>query len=151
LRIADSGLRIENGPALVPLSASVLVTSGGDRYTFDGHGGLTGVDSYGTTHRYERATPASAAAAAVPAYVGGSESAEAGRILTDRLDGDRLVLTQRPDRTLALTFVAGDLFRVRGLGAIRFRRDASGRVNELSVMQDRVWDLRFRKTTAPGT
>jgi hypothetical protein len=152
LRIADShcGLRIENGPSLVPLDASLLVTMNGDRYTFDSHGGLTVVDSYGTTDRYERATPATPAAAALQAYAGVYESDEAETILIAKVDGDRLVLAQRPDRTLLLTPVATDLFRVRGLGAIRFRRDASGRVNELSVIQDRVWDLRFRKAATPG-
>jgi hypothetical protein len=32
------------------------------------------------------------------------------------------------------------------LGSVRFLRDATGRVNELSVSESRVWDLRFRKT-----
>jgi hypothetical protein len=39
-----------------------------------------------------------------------------------------------------------DSFRALSLGSVRFLRDAAGHVNELSVSESRVWDLRFRKT-----
>jgi hypothetical protein len=38
-----------------------------------------------------------------------------------------------------------DSFR-SSLGSVRFLHGAAGRVNELSVSESRVWDLRFRKT-----
>jgi len=59
------------------------------------------------------------------------------------LDGDTLVARQRPDTTIKLTPVYADAFRAPQLGLVVFRRDGTGRVNELSVVQDRVWDLRF--------
>jgi hypothetical protein len=34
---------------------------------------------------------------------------------------------------------------VPSLGTITFRRASDGRVNELSVKLDRVWDLRFQR------
>ena len=41
-----------------------------------------------------------------------------------------------------------DAFAAPGLGVVRFLRDASGRVTEASVSQERVWDLRFKKRAA---
>jgi hypothetical protein len=38
-----------------------------------------------------------------------------------------------------------DGFLTPGVGFVRFLRDASGKVTEMSVSQERVWDLRFRK------
>jgi hypothetical protein len=35
------------------------------------------------------------------------------------------------------------VFAVPSLGTVTFRRSPDGRVNELSVKLDRVWDLRF--------
>jgi hypothetical protein len=56
------------------------------------------------------------------------------------------VLKQRPDTTIALTPLYADAFRAGSLGTVIFRRDAGGRVNGFSVVQDRVWDLRFQRT-----
>jgi hypothetical protein len=44
---------------------------------------------------------------------------------------------------------AKDTFTVARIGTVMFRRDAAGRVDELSVRQDRVWDLRFRLVRFP--
>jgi len=56
------------------------------------------------------------------------------------------VLKRRPDTTIALTPLYMGAFNAdHGLGTVVFRMDGSGRASELSVIQDRVWDLRFRK------
>ena len=62
-----------------------------------------------------------------------------------RVENGRLVAFRRPNSSIALTPTAPDTFRGATLGAITFRRDASGRVNGFSVTQERVWDLRFQR------
>ncbi len=54
-----------------------------------------------------------------------------------------LELTQRPDSVYPLTPLYAGAFD-SGIGTIMFRRN-HGRVTELSVVQDRVWNLRFRR------
>jgi hypothetical protein len=55
-----------------------------------------------------------------------------------------LVLKRRPDTVLRMRPVEKDTFAVPTLGTITFRR-SEGRVTELSVKLDRVWDLRFQR------
>ena len=50
----------------------------------------------------------------------------------------------RPDSVFALTSLYVDAFDSE-LGTIIFRRDDARRPVEFSVVQDRVWDLRFRR------
>ena len=49
----------------------------------------------------------------------------------------------RPDTVIRLTPIYPDAF-TGSIGTVIFRRDG-GRVNGLSVVQDRVWDLRFTR------
>jgi hypothetical protein len=55
-----------------------------------------------------------------------------------------LVLRRRPDARSALQPTGDDTFDAN-LGTIRFIRDDTGRVTELSVQQGRVYDLRFSR------
>jgi CubicO group peptidase (beta-lactamase class C family) len=82
-------------------------------------------------------------------YAGRYVSDEAETEITIVQDGDGLVLKQRPAFTLPMRPVAKDTFAVPRIGTVTFRRDASGRVDELSVRQDRVWDLRFQLVRFP--
>ena len=72
-------------------------------------------------------------------------SDEAETTLTAAIDGSTLVLKRRPDAVIRLTPVYADAF-AGSIGLVMFRREG-GRVTGLSVVQDRVWDLKF--TTAP--
>ena len=60
------------------------------------------------------------------------------------LEQDHLVIHRRPDTTIALTPTYRDGFN-SSLGSVRFIHDLSQRVTELSIGEQRVWDLRFRK------
>jgi hypothetical protein len=72
-----------------------------------------------------------------------SEEAEAAFVVA--IEDDGLVVKSRPDRTIRLRPRARDTFDAAGgVGTIVFRRDG-GRVTGLSVVQDRVWDLRFHR------
>ena len=54
-----------------------------------------------------------------------------------------LVLKHRPDVTIKLTPMYADAFGAGQLGTVIFRRDGGGRATAFSVVQDRVWDMRF--------
>jgi CubicO group peptidase (beta-lactamase class C family) len=84
-------------------------------------------------------------AADLGAYPGRYVSDEAETEFAAAIDGDTLVLKQRPDRVLRLRPIDKDVFTTANLGTVTFRRAADGRVTELSVRQDRVWDLRFQR------
>lgn len=88
-------------------------------------------------------------AEALQAFAGTYESAEADTTLTSAVENGGLVLRRRPATAMALTAIAPDTFR-GSIGEVRFLRDADGRVTELSVKQDRVWDLRFKRREGPG-
>ena len=61
------------------------------------------------------------------------------------VEAGSLVLKRSPDTTMKLTPAYADVFTTPALGGVIFRRAADGNVTALSVTQDRVWDLRFRK------
>ncbi|KAF0169922.1 MAG: beta-lactamase, partial [Caulobacteraceae bacterium] len=77
-------------------------------------------------------------------FTGSYWSDEAEVMLDADLENGALVLKRRPDTVIALTATDRDTFR-GSIGAVTFRRDASGKINALSVKQDRVWDLRFQR------
>ena len=77
-------------------------------------------------------------------FSGAYWSDEAEVILNAAVENGALVLKRRPDAVMALTAIDRDTFR-GSIGTITFRRDAGGKVNALSVKQDRVWDLRFQR------
>ena len=83
--------------------------------------------------------------AALEALTGEYYSPDAETTFTVAVEGDRLVLRRRPVTRLVLTPVETDLFAAGPLGRVRFIRDDSGRVTQLSVQQARVYDLRFER------
>jgi CubicO group peptidase (beta-lactamase class C family) len=85
------------------------------------------------------------------AFAGTYRSDEAETTLIVAVDGDVLVVRRRPDSRIVLRPRAADTFEAGGgLGIVVFRRDERKRVAELSVVQDRVWDLRFRRQADGG-
>lgn len=83
-------------------------------------------------------------AAQLAEFNGAYWSDEAEVALTAAVENGALVLTRRPDTVIALTAIDRDTFR-GSIGTVTFRRDTAGKVNALSVKQDRVWDLRFQR------
>jgi CubicO group peptidase (beta-lactamase class C family) len=141
-----SSLRLdsERGPALFATSPTRFITAGDDTWEFDGRGGLRVTDEYGTVDRLERVEPANPAVDALRTLAGTYGSDEAETKFVVALDNTSLVMKQRPDRVIKLRPLYADAFS-GSIGTVIFRRDASGRVNTLSVIQDRVWDLRFAR------
>jgi CubicO group peptidase (beta-lactamase class C family) len=81
-------------------------------------------------------------AADLAAFAGTYHSDEIETTLTIAAGNGSLELRRRPDTLIALSPLAADTFD-GSIGEVKFHRDAGGRVTELSVKQDRVWDLRF--------
>jgi len=147
----SDGLNPTAGQRLIAMSASRLVTATGQTWDVDDHGDRGGArmtDAFGRVDAYERVPAAKPAADQLNDLAGAYVSDEAETTLTAAIDGDSLVIRRRPDTTLKLTPVYADAFSAPQLGLVIFRR-AVGRVTGLSVVQDRVWDLRFARQMTP--
>ena len=85
------------------------------------------------------------AAADLKAFTGTYVSDEIETTLTIEVRDGALVALRRPDAVIPLRPHSRDRFDAGGgIGLITFHR-SGGAVTELSVSQDRVWDLRFAK------
>ena len=86
-------------------------------------------------------------AADLQSYVGEYYSPDAEVALVVSIENGQLVARRRPATRIVLTPTERDGFAASaGLGAVRFIRDASGKVTQLAVRQARVFDLRFDRT-----
>lgn len=142
------GLRLGDGTALTALSALRLVDGDGTSFEFDGTGRGLLDDGSGAPIVLERVPAVQPTRAELETLAGRFVSDEAETTFTVRVREGALELAQRPATVYRLTPLYADAFDSE-LGTILFRRDASGTVTALSVVQDRVWDLRFRRAT-PG-
>jgi CubicO group peptidase (beta-lactamase class C family) len=142
-----NGVRVERGRGgvLAFISPSRFVDATGQTWDVDGRGALHVTDEFGTVDVYERALTAKPTAAQLQELAGTYESAEAETTMTAAVEDGGLVLKRRPDATIKLTPVYADAFNAGSLGVVIFRRDATGNVAAFSVVQDRVWDLRFAR------
>jgi CubicO group peptidase (beta-lactamase class C family) len=154
----NDGIRVERGQAdglnpnpgqlLIAMSASRFVTATRQTWEFDGRGGARMTDAFGRVDVYDKVPAAKPSVDQLKDLAGVYVSDEAETTLLAAVDGDTLVIKRRPDATLRLTPVYADAFAAPQLGLVIFRR-TGGRVTALSVVQDRVWDLRFARQVAP--
>jgi hypothetical protein len=119
----------------------------GRTWTFDGHGGATASDTYGTFEAYERVDPAKPTPERLAQLAGTYSSEDAEMTMTAAVEQGALVLKHRPDVTITLTPMYADAFGAGQLGTVIFRRDGGGRATEFSVVQERVWDMRFLRAS----
>ena len=150
--VENSTLRVQPGGAVIPVSAGRFVSAGGAvtiEIENDGQR-LRVANGNGTRATYERTAPFTPSETQLAEYVGVFSSDEAETTLTVAVDGKSLVMRRRPDSTATLRPVYADAFR-SPQGLVRFHRDASGRVTEVSLVGGRVWDMRFRRLAGSGT
>ena len=83
------------------------------------------------------------------AFAGTYRSEEAETVLVVKVEGDELVVLRRPGSRAVLRPRAADTFE-GAAGTMVFRRNSAGQVTELSIVQDRVWDLRFPRHAPAG-
>jgi CubicO group peptidase (beta-lactamase class C family) len=143
------GLAVQGGPTFLASSASRLETREGAVLEFDETGGFELRLPGGLAERYERVTPAQPTTDELRAYEGvyASDEAEAEFLVAEK---DGLWLLRRPATKIALKPLYADAFLAPGVGTVVFRRE-NGRVTALSAIDDRVWDLRFRRVASlPG-
>jgi CubicO group peptidase (beta-lactamase class C family) len=143
------GVRFERGPQFARTSnaGNRFVAENGDTWDTDGTKARL-VDRHGSVEEFQRTTPWTPAAAELSQLAGTYVSEEAELTLTAAVENGTLVLKRRPDASIPLTPVYQDAF-TGSLGTVIFRR---GPTMTLSVVQDRVWDLRFtRRNGPPGT
>jgi len=118
----------------------------GPVWAFDGKGGATATDAYGTVERLEKVPPASYTDAQLAAFAGTYTSEDAETTLTAVVEAGKLRLKRRPNTTITLMPTYADAFTAdSGLGTVIFTRDANGRLSGLNVVQDRVWKMPFVK------
>jgi hypothetical protein len=147
----SGGLRIDGGAALLAKSAARFVTAAGQTWEFEGSRARAR-NRYDTVD-YERVPEVRPAAAELSEFVGTYVGQETETTMRVAIEGEALVLMRRPATKLSMIPVYQDAFNIPPLGLAIFRRDAAARVVALSVVQDRVWDLRFSRqsVSAPST
>lgn len=146
LGVRDGVLRA-GGTPLLPLSETEFQVGTSDaRYHFERAGGRVAgfrVESWQySDRRYDRVEPWAPAPGELADFEGTyrSDEAETTFVVTT-VDGG-LQLWQRPNDTRVIEPVYRDAFDGPG-GVVRFRRDGTGRVDELSLSIGRVYDMRF--------
>ncbi|MEX2467309.1 MAG: serine hydrolase [Gemmatimonadota bacterium] len=142
------GIVRDGSTPLLPLSEREFQVGTSDRrYVFDAGDGRVGfeVESWEYTHqRWEPVNPWSPGASALAEFAGTYHSADAETTYVVSADGGPLTVWQRPDESRTLEPTYRDTFRMGG-SVVRFRRDASGRVEGLSLSLGRVYDMRFER------
>jgi CubicO group peptidase (beta-lactamase class C family) len=151
LEVRDGVLHRGDTP-LLPLSDSEFQVGAGDgrlRFAMEGRGvtGFTVENRTVIEEPWDRVEPWSPSAAGLAQFEGTYHSDDAETTFVVTVAGDGLQLWQRPNDTTRVEPVYEDGFRGRGW-VVRFRRDADGVVNELSLSLGRVYDMRFQRV--PG-
>ena len=145
-RIVRNGMALQrpDGVAVVALTHKRLTDGEGNIVSLEAAGRGTLDMGDGWPAPIERVAPATPTAAELDALAGVYSSRDAETILTVRVRDGTLEITRRPDAVFPLVPLYADAFD-SGLGTIIFRRDDAGHPAELSIVQDRMWDLRFQR------
>jgi hypothetical protein len=146
LEVRDGVLRA-GGTPLLPLSETEFqLGSGETRYLFERMGdqvdGFTVEGWQFSDRRYDRVDAWDPSATQLAAFEGTYHSDEAETTFVVTVVDGGLQLWQRPNDTRIVEPAYPDAFDSPG-GIIRFSRDGSGRVSELSLSIGRVYDMRF--------
>ena len=133
------------GFPLIALSATRFTTSFGLSWEFGSSGEARMLDSIGSVEQYQKVAPWKPTANDLREVVGRTFSDEVETSLEVEIDATGALVIARPGARFVLTPVYADAFNSRELGLIIFRRDSNSRITALSVCQDRLWDMRFRR------
>lgn len=143
LRVRDGKL-IMRGNALRAMSAQEFVTPSGSRLIFQPDGTVVERMTQGdVTH--QRVTPWTPTAMELTPLAGRYATPETKAEVTVRQAGGSLTLQIGKGPEAALRPVYRNSFALEDGHSITFGFDADGKVSHLSVGDDRVWDLRFRR------
>jgi CubicO group peptidase (beta-lactamase class C family)/lysophospholipase L1-like esterase len=140
-------LRLGDGTPLTILASNQLTDGDGTTIELAGAGRAAMDEGDGTLLILERVASAQPTLGALETLAGTYASEEADTTLVVCVREGKLELARRPDAILPLTPLYADAFESE-IGTVIFRRDGAGRPVEFSVVQERIWDLRFRRETA---
>jgi len=150
IAVKDGHLQMDRRGALRLISNNVFVVGeDGPRAEFESDASgkvtrlrmATEVDEGNYYEKVDRATPS---AADLESMAGEYMSDEAEVTLKVAVENGGLVIHRRPDTRIALTPTYRDAFS-SSLGSVRFIRNGSGRITEMSIGEQRVWDLRLQR------
>jgi CubicO group peptidase (beta-lactamase class C family) len=150
LSVRDGKLVDEGGTEAAPLSPTVFQSSSGGRAVFevapDGRTqAMRILQEDGDTLLFLPVEPHVPGPNDLASFAGTYVSDEAAATLTITHDGGKLFLRQRPAVSLELRPAYRDVFEVPTGDVVRFVRDGTGKVTEMSLFLGRVRDLRFRR------
>jgi CubicO group peptidase (beta-lactamase class C family) len=151
LSVRDGKLVDEGGTEAVALSPTVFQNASGGRALFevapDGRTqALRLLQEDGDTLLFLPVEPHTPTPNDLAPLAGTYTSDEAATTLTIVHEGGKLFLRQRPSLSFELRPAYRDVFEIPTGDVVRFVRDETGRVTEISLFLGRVRDLRFRKT-----
>lgn len=135
----------QSARALVRTSAASWLR-GKDIYTFSSPDRFTVEGSDGNRFDYVRTPPVTPTAAQLKEYAGTYASDEAMARYTVSVDGGKLKIATRgwPDGDATVAPAYKDAFTTGGF-LVRFRRGADGRINAMSLADNRMRDLRAKR------
>lgn len=151
VEVQNGGLQIARRGVFKPISANVFVAGdNGPRAEFESDASgkvvrlrmATEVDEGNYYDKVEAVKPA---AAELGSMTGEYSNDEAEVTLKVLMVNGGLVIHRRPDTSIPLIPTYRDGFS-SSLGSVRFIRNAEERVVEMSIGEQRVWDLRLRRT-----
>jgi CubicO group peptidase (beta-lactamase class C family) len=145
----DEGIRTTGG-VFVATAPNRYASAGGSTWEADFRGAARLTDRFGTIQTFEKVSTATPTGAELESLAGIYVSEDAETTLTAAVEDGSLVLKRRPETTFRLTPLYKDAFSGQ-IGTVVFRRNGGGRVTELSVVQDRVWDMRFARRQQSAT
>jgi CubicO group peptidase (beta-lactamase class C family) len=150
LSVRDGKLVDEGATEAAPLSPTVFQSSTGGRAVFevapDGRTqAMRILQEDGDTLLFLPVEPHVPGPNDLAPFAGTYVSDEAAATLTITHDGGKLFLRQRPAVSLELRPAYRDVFELPTGDVVRFLRDGSGKVTEMSLFLGRVRDLRFRR------
>jgi CubicO group peptidase (beta-lactamase class C family) len=150
ISVRDGKLVDDGGTEAVPLSPTVFQSDNGGRAVFelapDGRTrALRLLQADGDTLLFLPVEAHAPKPDELRALAGTYTSDEAATTITIVQQGDKLFLRQRPTVSLELRPAYRDVFEVQTDDVVRFIRDETGKVTEVSLFLGRVRDLRFKK------
>jgi CubicO group peptidase (beta-lactamase class C family) len=141
---ADDGVRVDRA-AYVSASGRRFVNQSGGAWEVGADSSARLIDQYGSVDTFEQVTPVKPSVSELMELVGTYVSEDAETTLVASIEEGALVLKRRPDTAVRLTPTYKDAF-TGSLGTVVFRRGS--KTLALSVVQDRVWDMRFSRREA---
>jgi hypothetical protein len=155
LTLGADGILRQGRTVLIPVSESEFLIGATVQRIVFGPPGPSGrapfrlMEGDVVVDEFEPVEPVDPSPAELRAYEGTFHSPDAETTYRVAEEDGELVVHRRPDARFTLRPVYRDAFRMGGR-LIRFYRDESGTITELSLTESRVYDMRFFRVSEAG-